>query len=131
MQIELLHFKVMGDKRGSLIALEGDKNIPFAIKRVYYIFATKENIRRGYHAHKTLKQVLICTSGSCKILLDDGKEKSEILLDSPDTGLIVEKFIWHEMFAFTPGAVLMVLASDYYEENDYIRDYKEFLEVIE
>ncbi len=122
-----INFTVMGDERGSLIALEENHNIPFDVKRVYYIFGTKENVRRGYHAHKNLKQVLICTSGSCKIHLDDGKTTKEILLNKPTEGLFLEGIIWREMYDFSPDCVLMVLANHYYDTNDYIRDYQEFI----
>ncbi|MCE3255433.1 MAG: WxcM domain protein [Rickettsiaceae bacterium] len=129
MKIEIIDFEIKGDERGSLIALEGNKNIPFEIKRIYYIFDTKEGVQRGFHAHKKLKQILVCVRGSCKILLDDGKEKSEVILDSPDKGLLIESVIWREMFDFSPDCVLVVLADNYYDEEDYIRDYEEFLEL--
>jgi dTDP-4-dehydrorhamnose 3,5-epimerase-like enzyme len=127
MKIEIINFEIKGDERGSLIALEGNKNIPFDIKRVYYIFDTKSNVRRGFHAHKKLKQLLVCVAGSCKILLDDGKSKEEISLDNPSKGLLIESMIWREMFDFSPDCVLMVLADDIYDERDYIRQYDEFL----
>lgn len=126
----LINFEVKGDERGNLIALEGNKNIPFEIKRVYYIYGTKKGVRRGFHAHKNLKQIAVCVSGSCKFLLDDGEKKEVVLLDSPDKGLFINKMIWREMFDFSDDCVLMVLASDYYDESDYIRDYGEFLEEI-
>ena len=127
MKIKTINFPIKGDSRGSLIALEANKDIPFEIKRVYYIFDTKEGVVRGHHEHKTLEQVLICVSGSCIIVMDDGKERSEVLLDKPNIGLYVGPNMWHEMKDFTPDAVLLVLASDFYKEADYIRDYSEFL----
>lgn len=127
MDIQIIKFRLHSDGRGGLIALEQLKDIPFEIKRIYYIFDVAEGMRRGCHAHKKLQQVLFCPHGSCKILLDDGAEKTEILLDSPDTGLLMNNNIWREMFDFSQGTVLMVLASDYYDESDYIRDYGEFL----
>jgi len=130
MQCKVINFKVMGDERGSLIAIEENHNTPFDIKRVYYIFGTKEGVRRGFHAHKNLKQIAIAVSGSCKFHLDDGKETKEILLDSPDKGLLIEGLIWREMYDFSPNCVLMVVASEYYDESDYIRDYDEFLRVV-
>ncbi len=125
--INLIKFDVKGDDRGSLIALENNKNIPFDIKRVYYIFDTKESVRRGFHAHLKLQQVLICVKGSCKILLDDGKQKNIATLASPDSGLVIENNIWREMYDFSADCVLLVLASELYDEKDYIRDYQEFL----
>lgn len=126
---EELKFQIMGDDRGSLIALEENKTIPFAIKRVYYIFATKDGVRRGRHAHHTLEQVLICTSGSCKILLDDGENKSTVVLNTSDKGLYIAGLVWHEMYDFSPECVLMVLANQHYDECDYVRNYEEFLEM--
>lgn len=127
MKVELINFKIKGDNRGSLIALEANKNIPFDIKRVYYIFGTKDNVQRGFHAHKQLKQVAICLNGSCKILLDDGNEKNTILLDKPEKGLVIRKMIWRKLFDFTEDCILIVLASELYDENDYIRNYEEFI----
>jgi hypothetical protein len=127
MNIKTLAFDILGDSRGSLVALEGHNNIPFDIKRVYYIFGTKEGVRRGFHAHKTLKQVAVCIRGSCKFLLDDGKDKSEIELNAPYVGLYFEGLLWREMFDFSPDCVLMIFADDVFKEEDYIRDYDEFL----
>jgi len=123
---ELVDFNIMGDERGSLIALEQYCNAPFDIKRVYYIFDTKPNVRRGFHAHKDLKQIAICVSGSCMFHLDNGKKTKEILLNSPDKGLLIEGLIWREMYDFSADCVLMVIASEYYDNNDYIRDYDVF-----
>lgn len=131
MKIKMIDFNVMGDNRGSLIALEEHKNIPFKIKRVYYIFGTKENVRRGFHAHKNLKQVAICIQGSCKFLLDNGKiKKDDILLNDLTKGLVIEPMIWHEMYDFSEDCVLMVLANELYLEEDYLRDYSKFLKEI-
>ncbi|MCU8006060.1 MULTISPECIES: sugar 3,4-ketoisomerase [Shewanella] len=127
MEIKLIPLQAHGDDRGSLIALEEGINIPFPVKRVYYLFNTKEGVRRGYHAHKTLKQVAIVVRGSCRFVLDDGKEKVEVLLDNPAKGLLVESFMWREMYDFSDDCVLMVLADQLYDESDYIRDYQVFL----
>lgn len=123
-------FGIHGDSRGSLIAIEQLKDIPFEIKRVYYMYDTTEGVTRGYHAHKNLQQVLICVHGSCKIRLDNGTEKEIVILDKPYEGLYVSNNMWREMFDFSPDAVLMVLASELYDESDYIRDYDEFLKFI-
>lgn len=119
----------MGDERGSLVTLEGTKSVPFNIKRVYYIFGTKEGISRGFHAHLNLKQVAVCVKGSCQFVLDNGKQRQEVILDSPTKGLLIEDLTWREMFNFSPDCVLLVLASEYYDELDYIRNYDEFLEI--
>lgn len=130
MHFKRLKFEIKGDHRGSLIALESFKNIPFEIKRVYYVFGTKEGVRRGCHAHKKLKQVAVCVSGSCKFLLDDGREKIIIELNRPDEGIFIESMIWREMYDFSPDCVLLVLANEYYDENDYIREYDNFLQLL-
>ena len=119
---------VHGDSRGQLIAIEQFNDIPFEIKRIYYIFDTLPDVRRGFHAHKQLQQLLVCTSGTCKVLLDDGEKQEIVILDKPTEGLLISGCVWREMFDFSYGTVLMVLASDYYDEMDYIRDYDDFLE---
>ncbi|MBO2551821.1 sugar 3,4-ketoisomerase [Shewanella algae] len=131
MEIKFIPLQAHGDDRGSLIALEEGVNIPFSVKRVYYLFNTKDGVRRGYHAHKTLKQVAIAVRGSCRFLLDDGKEKVDVLLDNPAKGLLIESFMWREMYNFSDDCVLMVLADQLYDESDYIRDYQVFLKEIE
>jgi dTDP-4-dehydrorhamnose 3,5-epimerase-like enzyme len=127
--MQVIHLKIIGDERGSLIAIESNINIPLEIKRVYYIFNTKQGVRRGFHAHRSLIQMLICTSGSCKVLVDDGEKKVDVLLDSPSKGLILGPMTWHEMYEFSPNCVLMVLANEIYDEKDYIRDYNLFLQL--
>jgi dTDP-4-dehydrorhamnose 3,5-epimerase-like enzyme len=116
----LLDLKLRGDDRGSLVAIEGRRNIPFDIARVYYIFGTKPGVERGFHAHRRLDQYAISVSGSCTILLDDGTERLELRLDRPDQALRLGPMIWHEMRDFSPECVLMVVADDVYEESDYI-----------
>jgi len=128
--INIINFKSLGDERGSLVALEGGKSVPFDIKRVYYIFGTREGVSRGFHAHRNLKQVAICVAGSCRFILDDGKFREEILLEKSSVGLLIEGLTWREMHAFSPDCVLMVLASEYYDEADYIRDYRTFLTAV-
>ncbi|EJF7711641.1 WxcM-like domain-containing protein [Providencia rettgeri] len=125
--INTIEFEKLGDDRGSLVSLEQYKNIPFEVKRIYYIFGTKEGISRGFHAHKNLEQVAICVKGSCRFLLDDGKNKEEIILDNPSIGLCIKNIIWREMHDFSEDCVLLVLASELYDESDYIRNYQEFL----
>ena len=118
---------IRGDERGSLIALEGGGGVPFEIKRVYYIFATREGVERGFHAHADLTQLAICVSGSCTMSLDDGHLRADVRLDRPDLAVEIGSPIWREMRDFSPDAVLLVLASAPYDTNDYIRDYDEFL----
>lgn len=130
MQVIKYAFQQHGDERGQLVALEEFKDIPFEIKRVYYMYDTGKGVRRGYHAHRNLEQILICIHGNCKILLDNGKEKKIVPLEKPYEGLYVANNMWREMFDFSDDAVLMVLASEYYDESDYIRNYDEFLKFV-
>lgn len=130
MKVEKFYAQQHGDDRGQLVALEEQKEIPFDIKRVYYIYDTMSGVRRGFHAHKSLKQLLICVHGSCKVLLDDGKEKEIVELDKPYEGIFIKNDMWREMYDFSEDAVLLVLASEVYDESDYIRDYDEFLEYV-
>ena len=122
----LISLQVHGDERGSLIALENGHNLPFDVKRVYYIYGIKEEVSRGFHAHKKLKQLLIAVSGSVEIHCEMHGQKMVYLLDTPDKGLLVEGMVWHTMENFSPDCVLMVLADDYYDESDYVRDYVVF-----
>ena len=130
MQVIKYAFQQHGDDRGMLVALEEYKDIPFEIKRVYYMYDTKKNVHRGFHAHKSLEQILICIHGSCKVLLDNGTEKKIVSLEKPYEGLYIANNMWREMYDFSEDAVLMVLASEYYKEEDYIRDYNEFLRMV-
>jgi dTDP-4-dehydrorhamnose 3,5-epimerase-like enzyme len=130
MEVKMYHFPPHGDDRGQLIAIEENKDLPFDIKRVYYIYDTLEGVRRGFHAHRNLQQILICVSGSCKIHLDNGHDTAEVTLDKPYEGLYISNDMWREMYDFTPGAVLLVLASEYYDEADYIRNYEDFLKTV-
>ena len=130
MQVIKCAFQQHGDDRGMLVALEEYKDIPFEIKRVYYMYDTKKDVHRGFHAHKSLEQILICIHGSCKVLLDNGTEKKIVSLEKPYEGLYIANNMWREMYDFSEDAVLMVLASEYYKEEDYIRDYNEFLRMV-
>ncbi len=124
----LIDFKDLSDYRGGLVSLEENKNIPFTIRRVYYLFGTASDVRRGFHAHKTLKQVAVCVKGACTFLLDDGRSQCMTRLDSPRKGLYMGNTLWREMYDFTDDCVLMVLASEHYDESDYIREYADFIE---
>ena len=127
---KIVNFKTLGDERGSLIAIEEGYNTPFEIKRVYYIFDTKEGVERGFHAHINLKQIVIAVKGSCAFVLDDGIKREEIQLDNPNQGLYIEGLIWREMKDFSPDCVLVILASEHYNDSDYIRGYEKFLEEV-
>ena len=130
MQIVKYVFQQHGDERGQLVALEEHKDIPFEIKRVYYMYDTGKGVTRGQHAHKSLEQILICIHGSCRLMLDNGKEKKIVSLEKPYEGLYISNNIWREMYDLSSDAVLMVLASDVYKEEDYIRNYDEFLKFV-
>lgn len=119
---KILTFDIHGDERGKLISLESIKNIPFDIRRVYYIFGTDSNLPRGFHAHRKLKQILIAVNGSLKIKVETWNEKAQYELNSPAKGLYLSGPVWREMFDFQNDCVLLVLASDFYNEEDYIRD---------
>lgn len=119
----LLKFKDITDKYGHLTPIESKIDIPFEIKRTYYITRVEQGITRGYHSHRKLHQVLLCLSGSVKIRLKNPHEDEVIELNDPSVGLYIGPFIWREMFDFTEGSVLLVLASEHYDENDYIRNY--------
>lgn len=123
-----LEFQPLGDDRGSLIALEigMEKVVPFPIKRVYYIYKTKKGVSRGFHAHRNLKQVAICLTGQCRMVLDNGTTREETWMKSPTHGLLIEDLVWREMHDFSDDCVLLVLASEHYDESDYIRSYDEF-----
>jgi dTDP-4-dehydrorhamnose 3,5-epimerase-like enzyme len=125
----LVSLTVRGDERGSLVAIEESRDVPFAIARVYYLFGTREGMTRGLHAHRTLRQFAVAVRGSCTILLDDGARPESLRLDDPSIGLILPPMVWHEMSDFSDDCVLMVLADAPYDEADYIRDYDRFLEL--
>nr|QOS16926.1 TDP-4-oxo-6-deoxy-alpha-D-glucose-3,4-oxoisomerase [Vibrio parahaemolyticus]QOS17223.1 TDP-4-oxo-6-deoxy-alpha-D-glucose-3,4-oxoisomerase [Vibrio parahaemolyticus]QOS18695.1 TDP-4-oxo-6-deoxy-alpha-D-glucose-3,4-oxoisomerase [Vibrio parahaemolyticus]QOS19187.1 TDP-4-oxo-6-deoxy-alpha-D-glucose-3,4-oxoisomerase [Vibrio parahaemolyticus]QOS27032.1 TDP-4-oxo-6-deoxy-alpha-D-glucose-3,4-oxoisomerase [Vibrio parahaemolyticus] len=129
--IKLINFNVIGDARGSLVALEQSKDIPFDIKRVYYLYGMQSCVPRGFHAHKDTVQVAVCLNGSCEILMDDGITKETITLNSPSQGLLIDVMQWHEMYNFSENCILMVMANEVYKESDYIRNYDEFLKEIE
>lgn len=123
----LLHLAVSSDERGSLVAVESGTGLPFEIRRVYYIFGAKPGVARGHHAHVELTQWAICVSGACSITLDSGRQCTEVRLDHPNEALEIGPMIWREMRDFTPDAVLLVIASEEFDEADYIRDYGAFL----
>lgn len=124
---KLIDIRRYSDSRGYLSVVENDIDVPFEIKRIYYLYMVPE-VARGAHAHKALQQLLIATSGSVEVIMDDGKEKNSFLLDKPWKGLLIPSGLWRDLENFSGGAVLLCLASEKYDANDYIRDYNEFLE---
>lgn len=128
----LLKFNCIGSRdRGYLVPIEENKNIPFEIKRVYYTYGVPIGTERGFHAHKHLEQVLICLNGSFKIRCFDGENKEVYELNSQDEGLYIGNLVWREIYDYSENSVLISLASKYYSEEDYIRDYDEFVKIVE
>jgi dTDP-4-dehydrorhamnose 3,5-epimerase-like enzyme len=125
-----LEHVVRGDHRGQLVALEADTDVPFEIKRVFYIYGTQAGVPRGQHSHHVTKQYMIAVNGSCKVTLDDGQRKVTFELNQPHIGLFQDALVWGEMHDFSADCVLLVLASEHYDEADYIRDYQDFLRCI-
>ena len=121
--------KVLGDHRGQLVAIEEKDDVPFDIKRVFYIYGTQKKVSRGNHSHYNTKQYLIAVNGSCKVTLDNGKTKQTFDLDEPNKGLFQDALIWGTMHDFSDDCVLLVFANDYYKSEDYITNYRKFLEV--
>lgn len=121
--------KTPGDPRGVLTAIEGERDITFAIARIYFLTATPRDAVRGFHAHRALEQYALCARGSCTFEVDDGRQRQSIALTGPENGLYMGPMLWHEMRDFSADCVLMVLASAHYDEADYIRDYAEFEEL--
>ncbi len=128
--IRFIDLPSLGDERGYLVAIEANKHIPFEVKRVYYILGTQSGVSRGFHAHKNLQQLAVCVAGKCRMLLDDGVNKESVWLDSPTKGLMIGNNVWREMHEFSDDCVLLVLASEHYDESDYIRDYSEFCSAV-
>jgi dTDP-4-dehydrorhamnose 3,5-epimerase-like enzyme len=130
MDVQVMEFRVLGEQDAPLVALESNRNVPFLIKRVYYLFGTREGVERGFHAHKRLRQLMICVRGRCKIILDDGNQRSEMSLDRPSIGLYIAGPVWREICEISQDCVILVLADEYYDENDYVRNYDDFLRMI-
>lgn len=122
----ILSFQNFIDERGNLVAVETGKDIPFEIKRVYYIFGADQNAKRAFHAHHNTDQVLICLKGSLKCSLDNGCGKIEFNLENPNNGVFIKRKTWLELTCFSPDCILLVLASSNYDSLDYIRDYNLF-----
>jgi hypothetical protein len=117
------------DDRGQLVVIEAETHFPFPIERVYCIIG-KKGKARGFHAHLRLRQMLVCVSGSCRLVIDNGFDRAEWTLDRADQGLLVGPMEWREMHDFSDGAVLMCLADAHHDESDYIRDYDIFLRLV-
>lgn len=125
--IQFINFPVVEDVRGNLAFIQNDV-LPFEFKRIYYLFDVPSNAFRGGHSHINQHEILIALSGSFEVVLNDGVEKKTFLLNKPNVGLPIATGIWRELQNFSSGAVCLVVASDVFEEADYVRDYKDFLD---
>lgn len=123
---KLLEFSEKGDERGKLVIVEGSQDVPFEIKRIFYIYGSDRDVVRGKHANRESEFVLINVSGTSKVMVTDGKQKQIVELTMPRQGVYLPKMVWKEMYDFSPDSVLLVLASTHYDGKEYIRDYDEF-----
>lgn len=124
----MLQFPCHGDHRGWLVAIEGNQDIPFDIKRIFYIFGSDDSVVRGRHANRNSEFVLINVCGSCKVRTEelDG-ETQDFVLDKPHTGIYIPRMVWKDMYDFSKDSILLCLSSEHYDNNEYIRDHEEFL----
>lgn len=129
MNYKIIDIPKINNSKGNIGVVEND-TIPFDVKRVYYLFDVPSGAKRGGHAHKKLKQVILAISGSFDVVLKDGKSKEIITLNRPDKGLLIENNIWRELENFSSGSVCLVLASEEFSETDYIRNYKDYLSFV-
>jgi dTDP-4-dehydrorhamnose 3,5-epimerase-like enzyme len=130
-QYKLIYFKDLGDERGNLVVIEGEgMDIPFDIKRVFYIYGSDATVVRGQHANRETEFLLVNVKGSSKVKVDNGTDSEVIVLDRPGMGLYIPPMLWKDMYDFSPDSVLLVLASRHYDGKEYIRDYQEYLKEI-
>jgi dTDP-4-dehydrorhamnose 3,5-epimerase-like enzyme len=127
---QIIDFPKIAEARGNLSFIEGNNHIPFQIKRIYYLYDVPSGATRGGHAHKTLSEIMIALSGSFDVVLDDGKEKKKVFLNRPHYGLVLPPGIWRELENFSSNSVALALASEVYNEKDYIRDYEVFKKMV-
>lgn len=126
----MIEFPQKGDERGHLVIVEGNQDIPFEIKRVFYIYGSDQDVIRGRHANYNTEFVLINVAGTSKVRVDDGTEQKVFSLDRPHTGIYLPRMVWKDMYHFSEDSVLLVLASEHYDAKEYIRDYEAYLEVV-
>lgn len=126
----MIEFPQKGDDRGHLVIVEGNQDIPFEIKRVFYIYGSDKDVIRGKHANYNTEFVLINVAGTSKVKVDDGTEQKIFSLDRPHTGIFLPRMVWKDMYDFSEDSVLLVLASEHYDETEYIRSYSEYLEIM-
>jgi len=126
----ILPLNKIHNRAGNITIIEGEKSIPFEVKRIYYLYDIPGGENRGGHAHKQLHQLMVAASGSFDVMLDDGNNKKIVTLNRPDYGLLIVPGIWRELMEFSSGAICLVLASEKYNINDYLRDYEQFLNYV-
>ena len=123
---KVLNFKDLGDERGKLVVIEGNQDIPFEIKRTFYIYDSDNDVVRGQHANRESEFVLINVAGSSKVRITDGKEEFVVELNKPMMGVYIPKMVWKDMYDFSSDSVLLVLASTHYDGKEYLRDFEEY-----
>ena len=129
---KIIEFVDLGDERGNLVVIEGDgMDIPFDIKRVFYIYGSDSTVVRGQHANKETEFLLVNVNGTSKVRVDDGKESAIIELNRPRMGLYISSMLWKDMYDFSEDSVLLVLASKHYDGNEYIRDYNDYIKILQ
>ena len=126
----LLHLSDLGDERGKLVVIEGNRDIPFDIQRVFYIYGSDSSVVHGQHANRNSEFVLINVSGTSKVRISDGERQEIVELNEPMAGLYLPKMVWKEMYDFSPDSVLLVLANTHYDGKEYIRDFAEYLKIV-
>ncbi len=129
-QMKILEFKDFGDDRGNLVVVEGSWDIPFEIKRVFYIYGSDDKVVRGCHANLKSEFVMINVAGTSKVKVDNGEESRIVELNRPRMGLYLKSNVWKEMYDFSPDSILLVLSSEHYDEHEYVRDYETYREDI-
>lgn len=128
--VKVINFPQHGDERGHLVVVEGNSDIPFNIKRIFYIYGSDKSVVRGRHANKVTEFILINVRGTSKVRVDDGNRNCVYNLDKPHMGIYIPKMIWKDMFDFSEDSVLLVLASEHFDKNEYIRNYENFIDLI-
>ncbi len=124
---KVIFFKELGDERGNLVVIEGEQDIPFSIKRVFYMYGSDPDIVRGQHANRRSSFILINVSGTSKVRITNGAEELIVTLDKPRMGIYIPPMYWKDMYDFSSDSVLLVLSDEHYDDNEYIRDYSEYL----
>lgn len=127
---KILNFKDLGDERGKLVVIEGSKDIPFDIARAFYIYGSDSTVVRGQHANRESEFILVNVAGTSKVMITDGSRKEIVELDKPMKAVYIPKMMWKEMYDFSPDSVLLVLANTHYDGKEYIRNYDEYLEIM-